>query len=246
MNYAEPLLSLVFLMGLAGALRLPKCKGRPLVAGGLFGLLLVAWPPLDWVFSRPLEMAFPVRPFPESSADAIVVLSSGVDTPHYERPFPLPDQDTYSRCRFAAWLYRHWKPLPVLACGGRSRGRAPGRAPAFAASMRELLTADGVPDSSIWTEERSRSTHENALYGAEVLRSHGVARIALVVDAQSMVRAAACFRKQGIAVVPAASDFRQWGPFTDEVFLSWKSVRRNEITLHETVGLLWYRLHGWI
>ena len=60
-----------------------------------------------------------------------------------------------------------------------------------------------VPDSSIWTEERSHSTYENALYGAEVLRSHGVARIVLVVEAQSMVRAAACFRKQGIAVVPA-------------------------------------------
>lgn len=112
--------------------------------------------------------------------------------------------------------------------------------------MREALLTAGVPDSSIWTEERSRSTYDNALYGAEVLRRHGVARIALVVEAQSMLRAAACFRKQGIAVVPAPSDFRQLGATSDEVFLSWKAVRRNETTLHEALGLLWYKLHGWI
>jgi uncharacterized SAM-binding protein YcdF (DUF218 family) len=61
-----------------------------------------------------------------------------------------------------------------------------------------------------------------------------------------MVRATACFRKQGIAVVPAPSDFRQLGTFSEEAFLSWRAVRRNEITLHETLGLLWYWLHGWI
>jgi uncharacterized SAM-binding protein YcdF (DUF218 family) len=246
MSYTEPLLTLFFLLGLLGAVSLPKCRGKTLVAAGLLGLLTVSWPPLDWLFSRPLEMWYPVRPFPASPADAIVVLSSGVDTPHYERPFPLPDKDTYTRCRFAVWLYQHWKSLPVLACGGRGTQPAEGGAPPFAESMREVLTAAGVPNSSIWTEDRSRSTYENALYGAEILRSRGVSRIVLVVEAQSMVRAAACFRKQGIEVVPAPSDFRQWGPLSEEVFLSWKAVRRNEITLHEMLGLLWYRLHGWI
>jgi uncharacterized SAM-binding protein YcdF (DUF218 family) len=246
MSYTEPLLSLLVVLSLLGVVRLPKCKGKTLSAGGLLGLLLVSWPPVDWLLSRPLEMWFPVRPLPASPADAIVVLSSAVYTPQYERPFPLPDQNTYTRCRVGAWLYQHWRPLPVLACGGRGTGRAEGGAPAFAASMRAVLSAAGVPDSSIWTEERSRSTYENALYGAEILRSHGVARIVLVVEAQSMVRAAACFRKQGIAVVPAPSDFRQLGTFSEEACLSWRAVRRNEITLHETLGLLWYWLHGWI
>jgi hypothetical protein len=26
----------------------------------------------------------------------------------------------------------------------------------------------------------------------------------------------------------------------------WRAVRGNELTLHETAGLLWYRMHGWI
>jgi uncharacterized SAM-binding protein YcdF (DUF218 family) len=112
--------------------------------------------------------------------------------------------------------------------------------------MRELLVASGGPDLRIWTEERSRSTYENALYGASILRLHGISRIALVVEAQSMVRAAACFRKQGIVVVPAPSDFREFGPLVDEALPSWKAIERNEITAHEVLGLLWYRIRGWV
>lgn len=242
MNYTEPLLSVVFVVGMIGAFSLPRCRGRKLVILALAGLLLISWPPVEWLFSRPLEAWYPVQPVPPATADAIVVLSSAVDAPHYERPFPLPDHDTYSRCRSAAWLYHHWKALPVLACGGGAKGRNP----ALAVSMREVLVSVGVPDLSIWTEERSRSTYENALYGAEILRSRGIARIVLIVEAQSMVRAAACFRKQGITVVPAPSGFRQWGPVSEEAFLSWKAIRGNELTLHEVLGLLWYKLHGWI
>lgn len=112
--------------------------------------------------------------------------------------------------------------------------------------MRELLTSSGVPDAQIWVEERSRSTHENALYGGRILRQHGIGRIALVVEARSMVRAAASFRKQGFEVVAAPSDFREWEPIGDEVLPSWKAIKGNEITAHEVLGLLWYKIHGWV
>ena len=242
MDYTAPLLSIVFILGLMGAVRLPACKGKKLVLAALAGLVLVSWPPFDWLFSRPLEIWYPIRPAPISPADAIVVLSAAVEPPIYERPYALAGHDTYGRCRMAAWLYQHWKALPILACGGGSKAGGP----SFAASMREVLVKEGVPDADIWTEERSQTTHQNAVFGAEILRSHGVKRIALVVEAQSMVRAAACFRKEGFVVVPAPSDFREWSPWRDELLLSWQGVRRNEITLHEVVGLLWYKLHGWI
>jgi uncharacterized SAM-binding protein YcdF (DUF218 family) len=112
--------------------------------------------------------------------------------------------------------------------------------------MRELLLEEGVPEHMIWTEDRSHSTHQNALYGAAILRQHGVQNIALVVEARSMPRAAACFRKEGLTVIPAPNDFRTWGPLRDELVPNWKALRRNEITLHEMVGMAWYRLRGWI
>ena len=111
--------------------------------------------------------------------------------------------------------------------------------------MRELLRRAGVPPDLIWTEENSRSTYENALFAAEILRKKGITKVALVVDATSMPRAAACLRKQGIQVLPAPCDFRVFGrPYLDEFIPNWKAVRRNERTLHELVGLAWYWFRG--
>jgi uncharacterized SAM-binding protein YcdF (DUF218 family) len=112
--------------------------------------------------------------------------------------------------------------------------------------MREILLGNGVPANMIWTEDLSESTHENALYTAAILRQRGISRVALVVDAVRMPRAAACLQRLGIDVAPAPSDFRTFGPRRDELLPSWKAIQRNESTLHESVGLLWYRLRGWI
>jgi uncharacterized SAM-binding protein YcdF (DUF218 family) len=236
-TYQQPFLLFFLACATAGVIRLRPCKGKRFLICALVGLFLFSWPPVEWLISRPIEARYPIRPLPPGEADAIVVLNSSVSPPIYERPFPLPDADTYARTRFAAWLYQHWKTLPVLAIAG-----ADGGAPA----MRDLLMTSGVADTQIWLEERSRSTYENALYGGRILRQHGIDRIALVVDARSMVRAAACFRKQGFAVVAAPSDFREWGPVSDEALPSWKAIRGNDITAHEVLGLLWYWLHGWV
>jgi uncharacterized SAM-binding protein YcdF (DUF218 family) len=112
--------------------------------------------------------------------------------------------------------------------------------------MRELLIAVGVPGEMCWIEDQSRSTHENAVFSARLLRERGVRRIALVVDARSMPRAAACFRHEGIEVLPAPSKFRYLAAEVEDWIPGWTAIRGNELTLHETVGLLWYRLRGWI
>jgi hypothetical protein len=158
--------------------RLPTCRRKTLVVVGL-GLLLVSRPPLDWTFTRPPEMWFPIRPFPASQADTIVVLSTAVDSRHYECPYSVLGQDTYSRCRFAAWLRQHWRQLPVLACGC---GNAE---PALAASMRELLTA-GVPDSSIWTEGVRVPPMRTLCTTRRCCADRACREIALVVEAESI------------------------------------------------------------
>jgi uncharacterized SAM-binding protein YcdF (DUF218 family) len=240
MTYTEPLLFLFCAVCFVGLLRLRRCKGRWLAWMGLLGVFLVTWPPLDWLFSRPLEIWYPIRLPDPAPMQAIVVLSSAVNPPIRERPYPLADYQTYQRCEFAAWLYTHWQPAPILVSGGGSP-RLP-----YSVTMRQILERNGVPEAMIWTEELSRSTHENAVYSAQVLRRHGVTKVALVVDASSMPRAAACFRKAGIEVVPAPSEFREFESLWYELLPSWKALRQNEVTLHETVGLGWYWLRGWI
>ena len=240
MTYTQPLILVFVLIGLLGLVHLRHCKYRRLASVSIFGLLLLSWPPVDWLLSRPLQARYRIQPFRTSlDPQAIVVLGSSVAPSVYERPYPLPDEHTFQRCQYAAWLHTHWKPLPVVACAGRI-GR-------YSVAIHELLHQAGVPDDKIWIENHSRDTHENAVYGTEILRAHGITRIALVVEAQSMLRAEACFRKVGISVAAAPSDFREFDPsLKEELLPSWKAIRNNEITLHETLGLAWYWLRGWI
>lgn len=241
MTYAQPLLLIFITAALAGLLAVRSPRGKYTALGGVLGVLLISWPPVDWLLEQPLAMRYPVRPFQAPpDLQAIVVLGSNVQPLQYERRYPLPDFETFKRCEHAAWIFQRWGPLPVLACAGKQPHVRAGD------TMRDLLQRAGVGESMIWTEEQSRSTHENAMYGAKILRAHGVKRIALVVDAQSMPRAAACFRKEGIDVTAAPSEFRTWGPLSEELLPDWRAIGRNEVTLHEVLGTAWYRLRGWI
>lgn len=241
MTYTQPMLLVFLAICFVGLIRHRHCRRSPLLVTGITGILLLSWPPVDWLLSRPFDARYPAQPLPSTPVQAIVVLSSTVRLPAVTRPYPLPDIETFERCEYAAWLYHHWQAVPVLTCGGSHDGRQ-----YVSGTMRELLQRAGVPSSMIWTEDYSESTHESAVYGARILHQHKVSTIALVVETQSMWRAEACFRKSGIKVAPTPCRYRRFGHPAEELMPSWKAVYRNEITLHETLGMGWYWLHGWI
>jgi uncharacterized SAM-binding protein YcdF (DUF218 family) len=240
MTYTQPLLLVFSLAALIGLAYVGRVRRKTLLITGVLGLILCGWPPVEWLLSRPLEARYPVRPFrPTPGLQAIVVFASSAEPPRPERPYPQADYQTLERCAYAAWLYRQIGPVPVLACGGRARIDSP----SFAVTMRDLLRQAGVPEAMIWMEEASTSTFENGTFSAKILRSHQIDRVALVVDGRSMPRAAAVLEKQGIRVTPAPSRLRQWDGLR-ELLPGWQAIRGNEDTLHETLGLLWYRLRG--
>src|SRR5262249_1906722 len=136
---------------------------------------------------------------------------------------------------------KHWKSMPILVCGGALDKHEP-----FALTMRHILESEGIPPDLIWMEEHSISTHENAAYGAAILRKRGVSRVALVVEANSMPRAVAAFRKVGVAVVPAPIRFTELKGDLSDILPNWQAIALNGEALHEYLGLAWYRLRGWI
>jgi uncharacterized SAM-binding protein YcdF (DUF218 family) len=240
MTYSQPLLSIIVCLGLFGFVRFRSRMGRTLCGAAAIGLVLISWPPLDWSFSRVLEGGYPLPGKPAEPAQAIVVFGSGFDQRRRGHPVNVPSRQSYERCEYAAWLYKEWRNVPVLTCGGDRRGES------VAKLMADLIARAGVPKDAILMEERSTSTHENAAFAAEILRNAGIRTVALVVDSRSMPRAAACLRREGINVVPAPSTFTD-PPLNAEDWLpDWKAIGRNEITLHEIVGLCWYKLRGWI
>ena len=199
MTYTQPftfLFLLIAAVGLCGLRPHWKTASWRIACGGLLGLFALTWPPASVILARPLTGRYVKEIRPRGDAEAIVVLAGAVSYPTNERPYALVGRDTYRRVMHAAWLYHNWKPLPVMASGGPESRNGE----AASVVMRRMLEREGVPPSKIWTEEQSRSTHENALYSAKLLHEHGIHRIALVVETDSMLRAEMCFRKQGLDV----------------------------------------------
>jgi len=243
-TYTQPftLLSLLIIaVGLLGLRRHWKTLSWRIAACGFLGMVALTWPPAVALTAQPLTCWYPKQTRPTGSADAIVVLSGAVNYPTKQRPYVLAGRDTYRRVLHGAWLYHNWKAIPILATGGPEGGGDPA-----AVTMRRMLEQEDVPAASIWTEERSHSTHESALYSAAVLREHGVHQVALVVEADSMLRAEKCFRKEGIGVTPAPCLFRDTHFGGEDLLPGWPAIYRAETLMHEELGLCWYWLRGWI
>src|SRR5262249_49735773 len=100
--------------------------------------------------------------------------------------------------------------------------------------------------ADIIVENRSQTTYENALFSTELLQERHLERIVLVTDSTHMFRAERCFRKQGLAVVPAVCNFRAVRfEVTLFTFLPNPMAAVNgEAAGHEWVGSIWYWLQG--
>lgn len=244
LSYFQPLFATVIFLLIAEVVWYWKNRRRPvLLLATVTVLFLIAWPPMACLVVGVLEHPYPVLTSPPVGAGAIVVLSSTIYPPYPPLPTSRLGADTFERCQYASWLHRNWLPIPILTSGGATQD--PG-APPYAATMETELERSGVPRNMIWSEIQSRSTHENALYSAQLLKAKGIRKIVLVTDAFHMLRAERAFRKVGLEVIPAASGYRRFHLITpDRLLPSWEAIAWNEDSLHEALGLLWYRVRGW-
>jgi uncharacterized SAM-binding protein YcdF (DUF218 family) len=242
-SYFQPALPIFLGIAIAGLVRAwLVCKDQKpwLLTAGVVGCFLLSWDPVAWLIALPLESPYPPASGLPDDAQAMVVLAGRVYPPNDFRPYVLAGEDTYQRCYHAAWLYKHGLSKPILVCGGGSQIKP------FADTMREILESLGVPENQIWIDDRSASTHENARYGAHILRQHDVSRIALVSETIYLTRAVGCFRKEGLTVFPMPFGNGTVFGASDNFLPNWHAFESNGVTLHEIGGVLWYRLHGWI
>lgn len=63
-----------------------------------------------------------------------------------------------------------------------------------------LAVGAGVPDGRVRRERRSHSTHQNAVFSAELLRAEGITDVVLVSDPYHLARARLEFERLGFAV----------------------------------------------
>ena len=223
---------------------------RWLSAAALFPLLVLSSTAGSGVLLRSLEGRYPdiaIRDLPQ--AQAIVVLGGALHEPssHHPNSALIGPSDRILR---ALRLYRAGRAPLVLCSGGGADG------PPESPVMGRLLQEWGVPAEAILLEDQSLNTRQNALFSYSVLNARGIRHILLVTSAMHMPRAAAAFQKVGFEVTPAPADFRTgWREddggrrFIDR-FQGWLpdagELQWSDKALKEWIGLLVYRLHGWI
>ena len=159
-------------------------------------------------------------------ADAIVVMGAGVVGPC------TPNLNGMRRVLLGIRLWRAGRAPRLFFTGGRApEGCA--TAESMARTAREL----GVPGSSIGVETASRSTRENAVLSAPLLRQRGVTRLLVVTDQLHMARSSAVFEAEGFRVERASVPIYE-GHINNVDMLA-SGVR-------EAMALTYYRLRGWL
>jgi uncharacterized SAM-binding protein YcdF (DUF218 family) len=225
--------------------RAPRGLMVPLTIGYVL-MVVVTLPVINYLALGTLEWSFlPLDRIPEE-AGAIIVLSGSMDPPDGVRREATLSSDTLHRCISASQVYLRGRHRPVLVSGGRVEGEESG--PSCAQLMSDLLIKLGVEPSDLVIESASLSTRENVVECRKKLESLGIAEVILVTEATQMRRALACFRQQGIAVVPAACHHRATGFRCSiwEFLPSPTAADGVKDVIHEWIGLAWYRLRGWL
>jgi uncharacterized SAM-binding protein YcdF (DUF218 family) len=174
-------------------------------------------------------------------ADAIVVLGGSIKPATFPRPW-VDLAEEGDRVLHGVRLYQAGKAPLIIFSGGRITWGSPNPRSEAAAMVKE---------------PRSLNTYENAREVKKILMDRRLNQVLLVTSALHMPRSLAIFKKQGIVAIPAPTDFQivedsltlaqttwqgrllSWVPQTDNLH----SLTR---ALKEYVGLVIYRLKGWL
>lgn len=210
-----------------------------LAAFGTALLILQSLPPVAGALMASLEARAGPAIAGKDGAEAIVVLSGGLQTDAPEYGGDTAGARTLLRLRYGALLAHRFE-LPLLVAGGR-----PINATRTEAAVMADILANEFAVKVRWQETQSRNTAENAVLSAALLRAAGIRRVVLVTQAFHMPRAVRLFRAAGIEVVPAPTNFMAAGrsSFAPLDFLPQVSAMQNSYcALHEWLGMAWLAL----
>jgi len=142
---------------------------------------------------------------------------------------------SYLRTTYAWWVFRDGGFKEVVVSGGAIAASKP-----VAIAMGDFLRFQGVPAQAIHLETQSRSTHENALYSARLLKDLPGRTVLLTSDYHAF-RARRAFARAGVevSVLPVPDVLKRSGRWLSR----WSCFID---LLEETVKIGYYGARGWI
>jgi uncharacterized SAM-binding protein YcdF (DUF218 family) len=191
----------------------------------------------------------PPRPASTLQAHDLGILLTGLGDGR-QRPLTLPANTGHTASRVAATLHLYQCGLirRILISGGSGDLVGQGKV-SEAGHLAHLLIAAGVPPAHVLLEERSRNTHENALYTKQLITNYPqLQSLVLITSAYHQRRALGCFRRVGLRPESFPTDFRATASvhrWQDWVVPNLRALKRWHLLLRETAGFLIYRVLGY-
>ena len=249
--YPLGLSSLLMVLGLVWVWKHPRLASGA-IALSLFIIFFTSNPNVASKLVRTLEQQYlPMEPVP--TADAIVVLGGATAAQLEPRPW-VEVSEAGDRILYGARLYNQKRAPKLLLSGGRVSWRG-GSGGSEAEDMKQIAMAMDVPAEDILLEGNSLNTRQNAVNTQAILQSESINSVLLVTSAIHMPRSVAIFKKLGINVIPAPTDYlsptETQGPGTLEgriLSLLPDAEAQSHFTraLKEYIGFVIYRLRGWV
>lgn len=249
--YPLGLISLLLIVALIMIWRRPKWAAG-LIAGALIILFFFS----NYWVSSALIRSLEWQNLPEGelpNVSAIVVLGGAVLPKVPPRPWVEVSEEG-DRILYGAKLYRDGKAPKLILSGGRIDWKNTGDPESK--DMAELAQVMGVPKTAILEDPTSLNTYENAVNVRKILDSQGIERrVLLVTSALHLPRSLAIFKRQGIDAIPAPTDFITIEQDSEEA--TWQGTLLNFLpdvgrlaystrALKEYIGIIIYRLRGWL
>lgn len=211
-------------------------RSKILIALSFGWITLFSYPPFSALLLKPLENAYPKielhAPFPTY----IHVLGSGHTS---NRNLPLSSElgsNSLIRVNEGITIYKSHPNMKLIFSGYG------GDDPISNARMnREMAIVLGVDPDDIIVLEAPKDTEEEAIAAKKIV---GNEPLILVTSASHMVRASALFRKNGVTVIEAPTDFQVKKDDSLWQFPSAGGLSRSESAFHEYLGLLWGKIKG--
>ncbi|MBF2065032.1 MAG: YdcF family protein [Calothrix sp. C42_A2020_038] len=234
---------------------------RPRTAAFCIALALIlllgssnAW--VSRYFVRSLEWQNTPNQLP--TAEAIVVLGGATRSAFLPRP-TVDLQEAGDRVIYAAQLYRQKKAPYIILSGGRIEWF--GKGTAESEDMAKILTSIGIPQEALIQEPDSLNTYENAVNVRKIIEKRNIKSILLVTSAIHMPRSLLIFQKQfeelNTDIIPAPTDFLvSYGELQEltstpkvailNLLPDANNLERFTSALKEYIGIVIYRLRGWL
>ena len=213
-------------------------RRRTFYQRGIFILVVVFWitstRPGAWILMKPLENQYEtLESLADSDQDAYIIVLGGGCTNHGHTDYEKLSEASLRRIAEAIRIGQIYPKTHIVVSGTSWRGICD------VADYAAVILKNYFPKERIHIQYESRDTRQEA----EMFKlQFGTQKpVVLVTSAYHMPRAVRNFRKLGIRVIPAPTDFRiKSGKFwVSDLLPSSENLRISEIALHEFLGIIY-------